>query len=108
MALSRRLPEPAGAVPEGERAVHAGTCGSSGRQPLPAAALEAPGGDAPNPAHLLALLTISEAMELRDGILMCPNRDFPEGVDVEVLRARADWLSSPTEESGPAASATAS
>ena len=43
-------------------------------------------GVAPSPAHLFLLLTIAGAMSLRDGILMCPDRDLPEGVDVEALR----------------------
>ncbi len=43
-------------------------------------------GVAPSPAHLFLLLTVAEAMGLRDGILMCPNRDLPKGVDLEALR----------------------
>ena len=31
-------------------------------------------GVAPSPAHLFLLLTLAEAMGLRDGILMCPER----------------------------------
>lgn len=46
------------------------------------------GGAEPSPAHLFALLTISEAVNLRDGVLMCPEHDFPYGVDVEALRRR--------------------
>ena len=34
-------------------------------------------GGAPSPAHLFLLLTIAESMGLRDGILMCPDRDMP-------------------------------
>ena len=41
---------------------------------------------APSPAHLFLLLTVAEAMGLRDGILMCPDRDLPKGVDLEALR----------------------
>ena len=62
----------------------------------------------PSPAHLFALLTIAGVMGLRDGVLMCPERDLPEGIDVEDLLRRTDWLSPPSEEIGPAASATAS
>ncbi len=47
------------------------------------------GGDEPNPAHLFAVLTVAGAMGLRDGVLMCPERDFPYGIDVEALRRRA-------------------
>ena len=43
-------------------------------------------GSAPSPTHLFLLLTIAEAMGLRDGILMCPDRDLPEGVDLEALQ----------------------
>ena len=43
-------------------------------------------GVAPSSAHLFMLLTIAEAMGLRDGILMCPDRDLPEGFDSKVLR----------------------
>ena len=43
-------------------------------------------GVAPSPAHLFLLLTIAETMGLRNGILMCPNRDLPEGIDPEALR----------------------
>ena len=42
---------------------------------------------APNPAHLFLLLTIADVMGLRDGILMRPDRDLPEGVDPEAVRA---------------------
>lgn len=44
------------------------------------------GGAEPSPAHLFALLTISEAVSLRDGVLMCPERDLPRGIDIEALR----------------------
>ena len=43
-------------------------------------------GVAPSPAHLFLLLTIAESMGLRDGILMCPDRDLPEGFDPEARR----------------------
>ena len=43
-------------------------------------------GVAPSPAHLFLLLTVAEVMGLRDGILMCPYRDLPKGVDLEALR----------------------
>ena len=46
-------------------------------------------GVAPSPAHLFLLLTLAEAMGLRDGILMCPDRDLPEGLDPETLRRRS-------------------
>lgn len=42
-------------------------------------------GVTPSPGHLLLLLTIAEAMGLRDGILMCPDRDMPAEVDLEML-----------------------
>ena len=42
-------------------------------------------GVTPSPSHLFLLLTIAEAMGLRDGILMCPDRDIPVGVDIEGL-----------------------
>ena len=42
-------------------------------------------GVVPSPAHLFLLLTIAEVMGLRDGILMCPDRDMPEAVDLEAL-----------------------
>ena len=44
-------------------------------------------GVAPNPAHLFLLLTIADVMGLRDGILMRPDQDLPEGVDPEAVRA---------------------
>ena len=43
-------------------------------------------GVAPSPAHFFLLLTIAEAMGLRNGILMQPDRDLPEGLDPETLR----------------------
>ena len=52
-------------------------------------------GVAPSPAHLFLLLTLAEAMGLRDGILMCPERDIPEGMDRETLRRRSVCKSSP-------------
>ena len=39
----------------------------------------------PSPSHLFLLLTIAEGMGLRDGILMCADRDMPEAVDLEAL-----------------------
>ena len=45
-------------------------------------------GVAPSHAHLFLLLNIADAMGLRDGILMQPERDLPEGVYQEVLRNR--------------------
>ena len=42
-------------------------------------------GVAPGPAHLFLLLTIAESMGLRDGILMCRDRDMPASVDLEAL-----------------------
>lgn len=42
---------------------------------------------APNHIHLFALFTIAGAMGLRDGILMCPDRDMAEGLDPESVRA---------------------
>lgn len=44
------------------------------------------GEDDPNPAHLFAVLTVAGVMGLRDGVLMCPERDVPDGIDVEALR----------------------
>ena len=44
-------------------------------------------GAAPNPAHLFLLMTIADVMGLRDGILMQPERDLPEGLDPEAVRA---------------------
>lgn len=43
-------------------------------------------GVAPSPAHLFLLLTIADSMGLRDGILMRPERDLPEGFDPETRR----------------------
>ena len=43
-------------------------------------------GVAPSPAHFFLLLTIAEAMGLRNGILMQPDGDLPEGLDPETLR----------------------
>ena len=42
----------------------------------------------PSPAHLFLLLTIAVSMGLRDGILMCPDLDLPEGFDPESLPRR--------------------
>ena len=41
---------------------------------------------APSHANLFLLLTIAGAMGLRDGILMCQDRDLPEGFDPEAYR----------------------
>ena len=43
------------------------------------------GDAAPNHAHLFLLLTIAARMGLRDGILMCLDRDLPEGIDLDDL-----------------------
>ena len=43
-------------------------------------------GVAPSHPKLFLLLTIADAMGLRDGILMCPDRDLPEGFDPEAMR----------------------
>ena len=43
-------------------------------------------GVAPSHDHLFLLLTIAESVGLRDGVLMCPDRDLPEGFDLEDLR----------------------
>ena len=51
-------------------------------------------GVAPSPAHLFLLLTLAGTMGLRDGILMCLERDLPEGVDLEALRRRGVCKSS--------------
>ena len=40
-------------------------------------------GVVPNAAHLFLLLLVAEELGLRDGILMCPGRDLPEGVDLK-------------------------
>ena len=40
----------------------------------------------PSIDHLFLLMTIAESMGLRDGILMCPDRDLPEGFDLEGAR----------------------
>ena len=42
-------------------------------------------GGAGGHAHLFLLLTIAESMGLRDGILMCLDRDMPASVDLEAL-----------------------
>ena len=44
-------------------------------------------GAAPNSVHLFLLMTIADVMELRDGILMQPERDLPERLDPEAVRA---------------------
>ena len=36
-------------------------------------------GVAPSPAHLFLLLTVAEGMGLGDGILMCSDRNMPDG-----------------------------
>ena len=43
-------------------------------------------GAAPYSAHLFLLMTIADLMGLRDGILMQPERDMPEGMDLDALR----------------------
>ena len=43
-------------------------------------------GVAPSSAHLFLLLTLAESMGLRDGILMCPDRDVPDGGYSKALR----------------------
>ena len=44
-------------------------------------------GDAvPSSAHLFALLTLAERLGLRDGILMCGDRDLPAAAEPEALR----------------------
>ena len=52
-------------------------------------------GVVPGPANLFLLLMLAEAMGLREGILMCPERDLPEGLDREVLQRRTVSRSSP-------------
>ena len=42
-------------------------------------------GTPPSSTHLFLLLTLAEAMGLRDGILMRPDRDLPVGVKPEEL-----------------------
>ena len=44
-------------------------------------------GAAPNPTHLFLLITIADVMGLRDGILMRPDSDLPDGLDPETVRA---------------------
>ena len=39
----------------------------------------------PGSAHLFCLLTLAESMGLRDRVLMCPDRDLPNGGDIEVF-----------------------
>ena len=39
----------------------------------------------PGSAHLFCLLTLAESMGLRDRVLMCPDRDLPNGGDIEVI-----------------------
>ena len=80
--LSPGLPCPAGAVQGGKRAELEGDCQAARRQPPPAQAV-AEQGRGPQPGNLFLLLTIAGAMGLRDGILMCPDRDLPEGLDLE-------------------------
>ena len=45
-------------------------------------------GTVPSGAHLFLLLTLAEELGLRDGILMCPERDLPDGVDLSTPRKR--------------------
>lgn len=42
-------------------------------------------GVTPGPAHLFLLLTIAEALGLREGILMRPDQNMPAGVDLQTL-----------------------
>ena len=42
-------------------------------------------GVVPSSAHLFYLLTLAESMGLRDRVLMCPDRDLAEGVDIEAF-----------------------
>ena len=42
-------------------------------------------GVVPNSAHLFYLLTLAESMGLRDRVLMCPDRDLAQGVDIEAF-----------------------
>ena len=78
--LSAGLLRAVGAVPEGGRPVHAGPSPSPGGQPRPhqEVAKEGRGAQA---GHFFLLLPIAEAMGLRNGILMQPDRDLPEGLD---------------------------
>ena len=48
------------------------------------------GGVDPDGAHLFQLLTIAEGLGMRDGILMRPECDLPEDVDLEALRRYAN------------------
>ncbi len=43
-------------------------------------------GVSPSSAHLFALLTLAERMGLRDGVLMCRERDLPEVAELEAPR----------------------
>ena len=43
-------------------------------------------GVAPSGAHLFLLLTLAESMGLRDGILMCSERDLPGNGELSALR----------------------
>ncbi len=43
-------------------------------------------GVAPSSARLFALLTLAECMGLRDGVLMCRERDLPEAMELKALR----------------------
>ena len=45
-------------------------------------------GVVPSTAHLFLLLTLAEAMGLREGILMCPGRDMPDGSDPKGIQRR--------------------
>ena len=42
-------------------------------------------GTLPSSTHLFLLLTLADAMELRDGILMRPDHDLPAGINREEL-----------------------
>ncbi len=43
-------------------------------------------GTQPNPTHLFLLLTLAEALDLREGTLMLPDRDLPKGINPERMR----------------------
>ena len=49
---------------------------------------------APSSAHLFALLTLAERMGLRDGVLMCSDRDLPEASEIEASRHRTSQRAS--------------
>ena len=39
----------------------------------------------PGSTHLFHLLTLAESMGLREGVLMCTDRDLPNGGDIKVF-----------------------